>query len=98
MLFNISAQTLADRKFLLGKPLLCFIMKRNMLWLAPFVSAALAFIVYAIALAPISIAEIFQDNEWRGFFLLAVLMQFGISVVLTVIAYCIAYRIKRRQR
>lgn len=32
-----------------------------------------------------------QNNEWRGFFLLAVLMQIVITVVLTVIAYFVAY-------
>lgn len=75
-----------------------FIVKRKMLWTAPLISTALAFITYAIALAPISIVEIFGNNEWRCFFLLAMLMHLGIAVVLTVISYFVAYILKRKQK
>lgn len=74
-----------------------FIGKRKFLWTAPFVSTALSFITYMIALAPITIADIFSNNEWRAFFLLAMLMHLGIAVVLTIIAYIVAYILKRKK-
>ena len=75
-----------------------FIVKRKILWTAPFISTALAFIIYTIALAPISIVEIFSNNEWRGFFLLAILMHLGIAIILTMIAYVVVYLMKRKQK
>lgn len=74
-----------------------FIVKRKLLWAAPLISIALAFIAYMVALAPITIAELFSNGEWRAFFFLAMLMQFVITVVLTVIAYFVAYILKRKQ-
>lgn len=74
-----------------------FIVKRILLWTAPLISTALAFITYMAALAPITIAELFSNGEWRGFFLLAILMHLVIAVVLTVIAYFAAYILKRKQ-
>ena len=74
-----------------------FIVKRKLLWTVPLISAVLAFITYMIALAPMTIAEIFSNGEWRGFFLLATFMQFVITVVLTLIAYFAAYMLKRKQ-
>lgn len=74
-----------------------FIVKRKLLWTAPLISAVLAFFTYMIALVPITIVEIFHNNEWRGFFFLAMLMQLVITVVLTVIAYFAAYILKRKQ-
>ena len=75
-----------------------FIVKRKLLWVAPLISAVLAFITYMIALSPITIVELFSNNEWRGFFLLAMLMQLAVTVVLTVIAYFAAYILKRKQK
>ena len=75
-----------------------FIGKRKLLWIAPLISTALSFIAYMTALAPITITEIFSNNEWRGFFLLAVFMQFVITAVLTLIAYFAAYILKRKQK
>ena len=75
-----------------------FIVKRKLLWTAPLISAALAFITYMIALVPLTIVEIFHNNEWRGFFFLAMFMQLVITVVLTVIAYFVAYILKRKQK
>lgn len=75
-----------------------FIVKRKLLWTAPLISAVSAFITYMIALAPMTITEIFSNNEWRGFFLLAVFMQFVITAVLTLIAYFAAYILKRKQK
>lgn len=74
-----------------------FIGRRKLLWTAPFVSTALSFITYMIALAPITIAEIFSNNEWRAFFILAMLMHLGIVVVLTIIAYIVAFILKRKK-
>ena len=74
-----------------------FIVKRKLLWTAPLISTALAFITYMVALAPITIAELFSNGEWRRFFVLAILMHLVITVVLTVISYFIAYILKRKQ-
>ena len=74
-----------------------FIGKRKLLWIAPLVSIALAFITYMIALAPITIIEIFSNNEWRAFFILAMLMHLGIAVELTIIAYIVAYILKQKK-
>jgi Na+/melibiose symporter-like transporter len=54
-----------------------------------------------IALDLISLSEMlefFSNNEWRGFFILAMLMHFGIAVVLTAIAYFVAYILKRKRK
>lgn len=75
-----------------------FIGKRKLLWIAPLVSTALSFIAYMMALSPITIPEIFSDNEWRAFFILAMLMHLGIVVVLTIIAYIAAYILKRKKK
>lgn len=42
--------------------------------------------------------KIFSNNEWRAFFLMAMLMHFGITVVLTSIACFVAYIIKRKKK
>ena len=75
-----------------------FLVKRKLLWAAPVISAALALIAYTVALGPISMAEVFGNSEWRGFLLLAMLMiQFGITAILTAIAGFAAYIIRRKQ-
>ena len=74
-----------------------FFRKRRLLWIAPLLSVMLAFAVYAITLEP-SIIKIFSNNEWRGFLLLAMLMQFGIAAVLTAAGYLIAYLLKRKNK
>ncbi len=75
--------------------IIIFNIKRKILWIAPLISSALAFITYTIALAPIS--EIFSNKEWRSFLLLAMLMHLGIAVIHTVIAYVAAYILKRKK-
>lgn len=75
-----------------------FIVKRKLLWVSPLISTVLAFIIYMIALAPITMVELFSNNEWRGFFLLAILIHFVITVALTIMAYFIAYILKRKQK
>lgn len=74
-----------------------FVGRRKLLWIAPLVSTALSFIAYIIALSPITMSEIFSNNEWRAFFILAMLMHLGIVVVLTVLAYIVAYILKRKK-
>ncbi len=72
-----------------------FLMKRRSLWAAPLISTILAFIVYTVTLEP-SIIKVFSNNEWRGFLLLALLMQFGIAVLLTAVGYLMAHILKRK--
>ena len=74
-----------------------FLVKRKLLWAAPAVSAALALIAYTVALAPVSMAEVFRNSEWRGFLLLAMLIQFGITAMLSDIAGFASYIIRRKQ-
>ena len=75
-----------------------FIVKRKFLWTAPLVSAVLALIAYRRALVPITMVEIFHNNEWRGFLFLAMSMQLAITVVLTLAAYFAIYVLKRKQK
>lgn len=72
-----------------------FTVKRKLLWAAPFVSAVCAFVTYAMVFSPVT--EILSNREWRGFFLLAMLMHLGTAAVLTAIAYLAAYILKRRK-
>lgn len=78
-----------------------FFCKRKWLWITPFISATLAFITYMIALdifiSPSKMLKFFGNNEYRGFFILAMLMHLGIVVVLTVLAYIIAYILNRKK-
>ena len=73
-----------------------FFVKRKFLWIAPLISTVLAFITYVIALEPITIVELFRNNEWRGFFLIAMFMHFGIIIVLTVITYFVEHILKQK--
>ena len=72
-----------------------FFKQRKLLWAAPLMSTILTFAVYAMTLEP-SIMKIFSNNEWRGFLLLALTMQFGIAAVLTVGGYLMARILKRK--
>ena len=74
-----------------------FFRKRRLLWIAPLLSIMLAFVVYAVTLEP-SIIKAFSNNEWRGFLLLALLIQFGIAVLLTAVGYLIAHILKRKNK
>lgn len=74
-----------------------FLVKRKFLWAAPVISAALALIAYTIALGPVSMAEVFRNSEWRGFLLLAMLIQFGITAMLSAIAGFAAFIIRQKQ-
>ena len=79
-----------------------FLVKRTILWRAPLISTALAFITYMITLCitinPSAMLTTFTISEYRGFLLLDMLMVLGITVVLTVIAYFIEYLLERKQK
>ena len=74
-----------------------FFMKRKLLWIAPLLSIMLAFVVYAVTLEP-SIIKAFSNNEWRGFLLLALLIQFSIAVLLTAVGYLLGHILKRKNK
>ena len=77
-----------------------FFVKRKLLWVAPFLSTAFAFITYIMAfkVSGIEILDLFGNSEWRGFFLLAMLIHFVIVITLSAIAYFVAYILKRTQK
>ena len=62
------------------------------------ISAALALAAYLIALAPVSIAEILADSEWRSLLLLAMLIHLGIAITLTAAAYLAAHLIRKARK
>lgn len=82
--------------------LILFFVKRRILWVAPLISAALAFITYMIAFSAQGmqspIVKMFSYNEWRGFFILAMLMHLGIVLVLTAIAYFVGRILKQKNQ
>ena len=75
-----------------------FVFQRKLLWAAPLISAALALAAYLIALAPVSIAEILADSEWRSLLLLAMLIHLGIAITLTAAAYLAAHLIRKTRK
>lgn len=79
-----------------------FFTRRNLLWSTPLISTVLAFITYMIALGvavrPSFIFRIFSMSESRGFLLLAMLMHFGITVILTLLAYITSYILNHKQK
>lgn len=76
-----------------------FFVKRRLLWTAPLISTALAFItcLMIFSLSGITLTSLFSNGEWRAFFLLAMLIQLGIVIMLTAIAYVAAYILKRKK-
>ena len=98
---DVRGHTNSKRETADGIPVLTvaaiFLVKRKLLWAAPVISAVLALIAYTIALGPVSMAEVFGNSEWRGFLLLAMLIQFGITAMLSAIAGFAAYIIRRKQ-
>lgn len=78
-----------------------FFVKRKWLWIAPLISTVLAFSTYMIALdiiiKPSQFIKFFSISEYRGFLLLAMLLQLGIVITLTVLAYLLAYILKKHK-
>ena len=69
--------------------------------MAPLISTVIYFIAYMTMLRlsgmESPILKTFGYGEWRAFFLLAMLVQFIITVALTAIAYFVAYILKHKQ-
>lgn len=76
-----------------------FFVKRKLLWAAPLISTALFVFTYltVFSVSGIEVSDLFGNNEWRGFFLLAMLIQLVIVITITVIAGLIAYMLKRKK-
>ncbi|MBR4879693.1 MAG: hypothetical protein IKU13_07690 [Clostridia bacterium] len=74
-----------------------FIVKRKILWSAPLISTALAFVIYSIELMPTSIITIFTNNEWRSFFILTLILHLVVAVVITAAAYFIAHILNKKR-
>ena len=71
-----------------------FFMKRKLLWIAPLISTVLSIVVSMIAMP-----SILRNNEHRAMlFGIAIPIQLGIVIVMTVIAYLVAYMLKRKQK
>ena len=72
---------------------LVFFIKRKFLWITPMISTALSTIVSIIAMP-----SILRDREHRTmFFGISIPIQLVIVIILTVIAYLVAYILKRKK-
>lgn len=76
-----------------------FFIKRKLLWAAPLTSTALFVFTYltVFSVSGIEVSDLFGNSEWRGFFLLAMLIQLVIVITITVVAGLIAYILKRKK-
>ena len=76
-----------------------FFVKRKLLWAAPLISTALFVFTYltVFSASGIEVSDLFGNSEWRGFFLLAMLIQLVIVITITVVAGLIAYILKRKK-
>ena len=70
-----------------------FFVKRRLLWMAPLISTAVSF-----ALSVMAMPSILNVSEYRGFLLWAMLLHLGITIILTAIAYFIAYVLRRKKK
>ncbi len=70
-----------------------FFLKRKLLWISPIVSTVVSFVISIIAMP-----SILSVREYRGFLLWAMIMQFGITVVLTAMAYFVVWILKRKKK
>ena len=80
--------------------LIVFCVNKKFLWIAPLISVVLAFVAYMIALGIINLYDFlkfFSNNEYRGFFILAMFLHFAIAVILTAITYIVTYILKLKQ-
>ena len=81
---------------------LLFVMKRKCLWAAPLLSAVAAFITYMVAacvtINPSAMMKMLCVSEYRGFLFLALAMQFGITILLTLIAAFVTYLLARKRK
>ena len=71
---------------------LAFFIKRKLLWIAPFVSTVLSVIISIV-----TSSSILSNREHRAmFFGIVIPIQLAIVIILTVIAYFVAYILKRK--
>ena len=71
-----------------------FFVKRKLLWISPLISTILSVVISIIAMP-----SILSNNEHRAmFFGISIPIQFIIVIAITVIAYIIAYILKRKQK
>ena len=71
-----------------------FFIKRKFLWVAPLISTVLSVVISVIAMP-----SILSNREARAvFFGISIPMHLVIVVVLTAIAYLVAYLLKRKQK
>ena len=81
-----------------GTVAILFVVRRKLLWAAPAISTALAGVTYILVFSLTSpILKIFTNGEWRGFFLLAMLIQLAVVAALTAAAGLLAYLLKRKR-
>jgi len=74
--------------------LLVFFIKRKFLWAAPLISTVLSVVISVIAMP-----SFLSNREARAiFFGISIPMHLVIVVVLTAIAYLVAYLLKRKQK
>ena len=74
--------------------LLVFFIKRKFLWGAPLIST-----VFSVAISVIAMPSFLSNREARSmFFGISIPMHLVIVVVLTVIAYFVAYILKRKPK
>ena len=71
-----------------------FFIKRKFLWIAPLISTVLSVIISMIAMP-----SIISYSEHRAmFFGIVIPIQLVVVIILTVIAYFVAYILKRKQK
>jgi len=81
-----------------GTVAILFVVRRKLLWAAPAISTALATVTYILVFSLTSpILKVVTNGEWRGFFLLAMLIQLAVVAALTAAAGLLAYLLKRKR-
>lgn len=74
--------------------LLVFIVKRKILWIAPLIST-----VFSIVVSMIAMPSLLSNNEHSAMFWgISIPIHLVIVVILTAIAYLVAYILKRKQK
>ena len=74
--------------------LLVFIVKRKILWIAPLIST-----VFSIVVSMIAVPSLLSNNEHSAMFWgISIPIHLVIVVILSAIAYLVAYILKRKQK
>lgn len=70
-----------------------FVVKRKLLWMAPLIST-----VISVTFSVLTLPSLLEVNEYRNiFFGISIPIHFVITVLLTLIAYVVAYVQKRKR-